>query len=152
MLCKQAKQFRRRAEDSFGAVDIQRDNALRRGFNPRRKSRRTIEQRRLCRLFLLWVPLAQNDPWALSCLGLGDAGFNSRNLGLLIACEDARQGIRAVEDCNGTIAPGDALLFRLATNGSLDGKARDEDAGKKHCLRPLPFCGETPDTLRRFLE
>jgi hypothetical protein len=79
------------------------------------------------------IPLAQNDLWALSCLGLGDAGFNSRNLGRLIACEDARQGIRAVEDCNGTIAPGKALLFRLALNGRLDGKARNKDPGTKHC-------------------
>jgi hypothetical protein len=87
----------------------------------------------LCRLFLFRVSLAQNNPGALRCLDLGDASVNPRNLGLLIAREDAWQGIRAVEDCNGTIAPGKALLFRLASNGRLDGKARDEDTGKKHC-------------------
>lgn len=97
MLYKQAKQFLTRAEEPCSACEVQRHYSLRRGFNSRRECGSAIGHSRLGRLSLLRVSLAQNNPGALRRLDLGDARVNPRNLGLLIAREDAWQGIRAVE-------------------------------------------------------
>src|SRR6266849_5479630 len=145
MIRQGAKQFLWRAEDPLCALNVERDNAVGCGFDTWGKRRSAINQRVLCRLFLFAVTSAEDNPWTLRRLGFGAANFDAGKLGMFVTLENSRQRIRAIENGNWPVAPSQALRLWFAAQRCLHDKTRNEHAGKKHGLGPLPLRGENAD-------
>src|SRR5882672_5047523 len=147
MICQGAQQFLWRAEYALCPLDVESDNTLSRGFDTRGKRRSAINQRVLCCLFLFAVTSAEDNPWTLRRLGFGGAHFDPGKLRMFVTRENSRQRIRAIENGNWPVAPSQALRLGFAAQRCLHDKTRNEDAGKKHGLGPLPLRGENADGL-----